>query len=93
MNYGYSMCVKLYKGLVKPEEFIDEEKMAKVVLPRENRVQLEENTMLYGLYRYWMVHGNEEEAKKAIKRLLEIAYPGAIGYSKGLYIAKKLGLV
>ena len=79
MDYGYSMCVKLYKGLVKPEEFIDEEKMAKVVLPRENRVQLEENTMLYGLYWYWMVHGNEEEAKKAIKRLLEIAYPGAFG--------------
>ena len=26
MDYGYSMCVKLYKGLVKPEEFIDEEK-------------------------------------------------------------------
>ena len=34
MDYGYSMCVKLYKGLVKPEEFIDEEKMAKVVLPK-----------------------------------------------------------
>ena len=46
MDYGYSMCVKLYKGLVKPEELIDEEKMAKVVLPRENRVLLEENTML-----------------------------------------------
>ena len=91
MDYGYSMCVKLYKGLVKPEEFIDEEKMAKVVLPRENRVLLEENTMLYGLYWYWMVHGNEEEAKKAIKRLLEIAYPGAFGYSKGLSIAKKVG--
>ena len=41
MDYGYSMCVKLYKGLVKPEELIDEEKMTKVVLPRENRVQLE----------------------------------------------------
>ena len=92
MDYCYSMCVKLYKGLVKPEELIDEEKMTKVVLPRENRVQLEENTMLYGLYWYWMVHGNEEEAKKAIKRLLEIAYPGAFGYSKGLPIAKKLGL-
>ena len=25
MDYGYSMCVKLYNGLVKPEEFIDEE--------------------------------------------------------------------
>ena len=67
--------------------------MAKVVLPRENRVQLEENTMLYCLYRYWMVHGNEEEAKKAIKRLLEIAYPGAIGYSKGLSRGKELGWV
>lgn len=46
MDYCYSMCVKLYKGLVKPEELIDEEKMAKVVLPRENRVLFEENTML-----------------------------------------------
>lgn len=93
MDYGYSMCVKLYKGLVKPEEFIDEEKMAKVVLNRPNRVQLEENTMLYGLYWYWMIHGDEEKAKAAIVRLQEIAYPGAFGHTKSLPIAKKLGIL
>ena len=94
MDYGYSMCVKLYKGLVKPDEFIDEEKMAKVVLPRENRVLLEENTMLYGLYWYWMVHGNEEEAKKAIKKAAGDSISRRLRcYSKGLSIAKKLGLV
>ena len=93
MDYGYSMCVKLYKGLVKPDEFIDEEKMAKVVLPRENRVQLEENTMLYGLYWYWMVHGNEKEAKKAIKKAAGDSISRRLRcYSKSLPIAKKMGL-
>ena len=93
MDYGYSMCVKLYKGIVKPDEFIDEEKMAKLVLPRKNRVQLEENTMLYGLYWYHMIHGDEEKARAAIVRLMEIAYPGAFGYTKALPIARKLGLL
>lgn len=93
MDYGYSMCVKLYKGLVKPEDFIDEEKMAKVVLPRPNRVHLEENTMLYGLYWYWKIHGDDGKAYDAIKRLQEIAYPGAFGYTKSLPIARKLGLI
>ena len=93
MDYGYSMCVKLYKGLVSPENFINEEEMAKVVLPRPNRVQLEENMMLYGLYCYWKVHGDDEKANAAIKRLMEIPYPGAFGYTKALPIAKKLGYV
>ena len=89
MDYGYCRSVKLYKGLVKPEEFINEEEMAKVVLPRKNRVQLEENTMLYGLYWYWMIHGDETKAKEAIDKLKTIAYPGAFGYSQAL----KLGLI
>ena len=67
--------------------------MAKVVLPRANRVQLEENTMLYALYWYWMIHNNEEKAKEAIVRLQEIAYPGAFGYTKSIPIAKKLGII
>ena len=93
MDYGYCRSVQLYKGIVKPEDFINEEEMAKVVLPRANRVQLEENTMLYALYWYWMIHNNEEKAKEAIVRLQEIAYPGAFVYTKSIPIAKKLGII
>lgn len=93
MDYGYCRCVQLYKGIVKPDEFIDEDEMAKVVLPRPNRVHLEENTMLYGLYWYWKIHGDDKKAYDAIARLQEIAYPGAFGYTKSIPIAKKLGLI
>ena len=91
MDYGYCRSVRLYKGLVKPEEFIEPD-MKDKVLPRENRVQLEQNAMFYGLYCYWMVHGEPEKAVDAIKELLKVGYPGAFGYSKGLPVAKKLGL-
>lgn len=92
MDYGYCRSVRLYKGLVKPEEFIDIPAMQKAVLPREKRVELELNTMYYGLYCYWMVHGDQEKAYDAIRELHKIAYPGAFGYTKSIPIAKKLGL-
>ena len=52
MDYGYCRAVRLYKGLVKPEEFVEPD-MKDKVLPRENRVNLELNGMYYGLYCYW----------------------------------------
>ena len=48
--------------------------------------------MYYGLYCYWMVHGDQEKAYDAIRELHKIAYPGAFGYTKSIPIAKKLGL-
>lgn len=93
MDYGYCRSVKLYKGLVSPEEYIDEEQMAKEVLPTPDRVRLEENSMLYGLYWYWMIHGDENKANAAIKRLTEIAYPGTFGHTKSLPIARRMGFI
>ncbi len=92
-NYGYRRSVQLYKGLISPEDYIDEEEMAKVVLDQPGRIQLEENGMLYGLYWYWMIHGDEKKAYDAIKRLQEVAVKGAFGYSKSIPIAKKLGII
>jgi len=93
MDYGYCRSVRLYKGIVKPEEFIDIPAMEKAVLPREKRVELELNTMYYALYNYWMVNGDEEKAADAIRELHKIAYPGAFGYSKSIPIAKRLGIM
>ncbi|MBP3701176.1 MAG: hypothetical protein J6I64_04755 [Lachnospiraceae bacterium] len=93
MDFGYCRCVRLFKGLVSPEEFIDIPLMERSVLPRENRVNLELNGMYYGLYSYWMVHGEPEKAKDALKELFKIAYPGAFAHTKATPIAKKLGII
>jgi len=69
MDYGYCRVVRLYKGIVKPEEFIDIPAMQKAVLPQENRVNLELNGMYYGLYCYWTLHGEPEKAAQAIRAL------------------------
>lgn len=92
-NYGYRRSVQLYKGIVKPEDYINEEEMAKEVLDQEGRVRLEENGMLYGLYWYWMIHGDEKKAYDAIRRLQEVAVEGAFGYTKSIPIARKLGII
>ena len=92
MDYGYARSVRLYKGMVKPEEFINEEEMAKVVLPRDHRVELEMNGMLYGEYCFWTLHGEPEKAKAAIERLQTVAYKGAFGYTKSIPICKRLGI-
>ena len=46
MDYGYRRSVLLYKGIVKPEDFIDIPLLEKNVLPQPDRVRLELN----GLY-------------------------------------------
>ena len=93
MDYGYERTVQLYKGIVSPDEFINEEEMEKKVLPRPGRVHLEECAMLYGLYWFSMIHGDEKRAYDAIARLQEIGVPGAFGYVKSLPIARKLGII
>ncbi len=93
MDYGYCRSVQLYKGIVKPEEFIDIPAMEKAVLPRERRVELELNGMYYGLYNFWTLHGDAEKAKDALIELQKVQYDGAFGNTKGMAIAKKLGIV
>lgn len=93
MDYGYRRSVLLYKGIVKPEEFIDIPLLEKNVLPQKDRVRLELNGLYYSLYCYYLVHGEPEKAKDAIAELLKVAYPGAFAYSKAIPIAKRLGLL
>lgn len=93
MDYGYRRSVLLYKGIVKPEEFIDIPLLEKNVLPQKDRVRMELNGLYYSLYCYWLVHGEPEKAKDAIRELLKVAYPGAFAHTKAIPIAKRLGLL
>lgn len=93
MDYGYSRCVKLYKGLLKSEEFVDKENMENDVLKHENRVNLELNTMYYGLYAYAIYIDDQKLADEALKELLKIGIPAAFGYKRGAAAAKERGLI
>ena len=61
--------------------------------PQKDRVRMELNGLYYSLYCYWLVHGEPEKAKDAIRELLKVAYPGAFAHTKAIPIAKRLGLL
>jgi hypothetical protein len=93
MDYGYKRTVQLYKGIIKPEEFIDLDLFKEKMLPRPNRVELELTGMYYGMYWFYMINGEEEKANEAIKKILAIdLFPTAFGYQKALQIAKEKGI-
>lgn len=93
MDYGYCRCVKLYKGFVSKDEFVDIADMQEKCLKQENRINLELNTMYYGLYAYAIFTGDEALADHALKELMKVAVPNAFGYKKGVVAAKKRGLI
>lgn len=92
MDYGYSRCVKLYKGIIKPEEFVDKN-MENDCLKQEGRVNLELSTMYYGLYAYAIFIDDQKLADEALKDLLKIGVPAAFGYKRGVVAAKQRGLI
>ena len=93
MDYGYCRCVKLYKGLIKPESFIDIQDMQEKCLKHENRINLELNTMYYGLYAYALYINDNSLADYALKELMKIAIPTAFGYKRGVEAARKRGII
>ena len=93
MDYGYYRCWQLYSGMVSKEEFINIDEMKEKCLKRPGRIELELNTMYYGLYAYCIETNDEAGADQALRELLKIAVPGAFGYVKALAHAKARGIV
>ena len=93
MDYGYHRCFKLYNGLVTPDEFVDIPDMREKCLKQPNRINLELNTMYYGLFAYSVYTGDEARADYALRELMKIAIPQAFGYKKGVVFAKARGLI
>ncbi|MBQ8536107.1 MAG: tetratricopeptide repeat protein [Clostridia bacterium] len=93
MHYGYKRRVRLYKGLISPEEFIDVEDIKKHLIQQDNRLQLEITTLLFGLYIYYIYKGEEEKANETLLEILKDPYKGAFGAIKAEDAAKARGLI
>ena len=93
MDYAYRRRVMLYKGVVSPDEFIDVEHIKKNCLPLPNRVELEIETLTFGLYAYYTFMGNTEKANEVLLRIVKFKPSAAFGYIKGIDIAQKRGLI
>ena len=92
MDYGYHRCFLLYTGQVSKEAFVDIPEMEQKCLKTPGRIELELNTMYYGLFAYCVATGDEAGADEALKKLLKIAVPQAFGYQKALAFARQRGL-
>lgn len=93
IHYGYKRRVRLYKGLIDPENFVDIEDIKKHLIPQKNRMQLEVTTLLFGLYVYYIYKGNDAKANETLLELLKDPYPGAFGSIKAEKAAKDRGLI
>jgi tetratricopeptide (TPR) repeat protein len=89
-NYSYVMRLKLFKGLITPEDFLDPKR-------REEEAEtpaLSIMTMLYGLSLYYTWRGEIEKSNQTLRELLkQEKYHTAFGYLCGEREAKKRGLI
>lgn len=93
MDYSYRRRVMLYKGVVKPEEFIDIEHIKENCLPLPGRVELEVSTLTFGLYAYYTYIGDTKKANEILLKITEFEPSAAFGYLKGVDLAKRNGLI
>jgi len=93
MDYAYRRRVMLYKKIVAPDEFIDVEHIKKNCLPLPNRVELEINTLTFGLFAYYTYTGDTEKANEVLLKIVKFEPSAAFGYIKGVAIARKRGLI
>jgi tetratricopeptide (TPR) repeat protein len=93
MDYGYHRCILLYKGILTPDTFVDIPDMEKKCLKQPGRINLELNTMYYGLYCFHLLNGENDKADSALRKLIEIAVPNAFGWLRGKVAAEKRGLI
>ena len=94
MDYSYRKRVRLFKGEIDPEQFIDEEEIKRSCLTTKDRPALEMVTQLYGLANYYAYLGEMEKSDAVLLRLLEQPlFHNAFGYIKGVTDARDRGLI
>ncbi len=94
MDYAYRRRVRLYKGEVRPEELIDEADIRKnAFMEQPGRMQLERETLTFGLFAYYTYIGNNEMANATLKTIMDFEPSVVFGYLKGSDIARRRGLV
>jgi tetratricopeptide (TPR) repeat protein len=96
MDFGYRRSVMLYKGLIKPENFLNEDEIRENSLAKSGtipgRLELEMMSISFGLYAFYELHGETEKANNVIRSILRYPKSPAFAYIKADDIAKSRGL-
>ena len=88
-DYSYGMRIRLFKEVITPEEFLDEESMKTAKTPALSII-----TMLYGLAFFYTWKGIIEKSDQTLRKLLDQpSYHTAFGYIKGCILAKERGII
>ena len=92
MDWDYKMRVRLYKGLVRPEDMIDPVEIRKHVPDPEDDLKLDIVTLRFGLYLYYTYKGETEKANEEIVKIISDPFEGAFAVEKARIVAKERGL-
>ena len=92
MDWDYKRRVRLYKGLVKPDEMIDEAEIRKHV-PDPNDLLLDIVTLRFGLFVYYTYVGDTQKANDQLMAIINKPYEGAFATTKARAYAKARGLI
>jgi hypothetical protein len=93
MDYGYQRRVRLYKGIVTPETFIDIDDIKAHMIDQPGRLDLEIKTLTFGLFVYYTYVGETAKANEQLIKVLNTEPSVAFGYLKAQIIAKKRNLI
>lgn len=92
MDWDYKTRVRLYKGLIAPEDVINVEEIRKHVPDPEDDLKLDIVTLKYGLYVYYTYKGMTEKANEMLVEILKDPFEGAFATTKARIAAKARGL-
>lgn len=94
MDYSYRKRVRLFKGEIPPEGFVDMKEIMDSCLKTKDRPVLEVITQLYGLSVYYAFIGDIEKSNEALLELLKQPFfHNGFGYIKGVMDARERGLI
>ena len=91
-DLDYKMRVRLYKGLVRPEDMIDPVEIRKHVPDPEDDLKLDIVTLRFGLYLYYTYKGETEKANEEIVKIISDPFEGAFAVEKARIVAKERGM-
>lgn len=93
MDYGYQRRVRLYKGLIKPEKFIDIEDIKTHMINQPGRLDLELKSLTFGLFVYYTYCGETAKANEQLVKVVNTEPSAAFGYLKAHTLATARGLI
>lgn len=93
MDWDYKCRVRLYKGILKPEDMLNEDEIRKHVPDPNDDLLLDIVTLRFGMFVYYTYIGDTQKANEQLLAIVNKPYEGAFATTKARAYAEERGLI